>query len=222
MSFPDPDALFANEYGTSVFLKNVITALNIEVGDFTYYDSARAPADFEKTNILFNYLVFGDHLRIGKFCQLAHGTTFVMGAANHRLSSVSTYPFKVMGKEWSAITPAHLSELPRKGDTVVGNDVWFGRESVVMPGIHIGDGAIIAAYSVVVTDIPPYTVYGGNPARFIRERFDSELKELLLDFKWWDLKPEELLTWLPLIVSPDLEITRQALKDAVAGRRTQI
>lgn len=98
MSFPDPDALFANEYGTSVFLKNVITAPNIEVGDFTYYDSAIAPADFEKTNVLFNYPVFGDHLRIGKFCQLAHGTTFVMGAANHRLSSVSTYPFNVMGK----------------------------------------------------------------------------------------------------------------------------
>lgn len=222
MSFPDPDELFANAYGTSVFLKNVITAPNIEVGDFTYYDSARAPADFEKTNVFFNYPVFGDHLRIGKFCQLAHGTTFVMGAANHRLSSVSTYPFNVMGEAWSAVTPAHLSELPRKGDTVVGNDVWFGRESVVMPGVHIGDGAIIAAYSVVVTDIPPYTVYGGNPARFIRERFDSELKELLLDFKWWDLKPEELLTWLPLIVSPDLERTRQALKDAVAGRRTQI
>lgn len=93
---------------------------------------------------------------------------------------------------------------------------------MVMPGIHIGDGAIIAAYSVVVSDIPPYTVYGGNPARFIRERFDSELKELLLDFKLWDLKPEELLTWLPLIVSPDLDRTRQALKDAVAGGRTQI
>lgn len=92
----------------------------------------------------------------------------------------------------------------------------------MMPGIHIGDGAIIAAYSVVVSDIHPYTVYGGNPARFIRERFDSELKELLLDFKWWDLKPEELLTWLPLIVSPDLDRTRQALKDAVAGGRTQV
>lgn len=127
-----------------------------------------------------------------------------------------------MGKAWAELTPSHLSELPRKGDTVVGNDVWFGRESVVMPGVHIGDGAIIAAYSVVVTDIPPYTVYGGNPARFIRERFDSELKELLLDFKWWDLKPEELLTWLPVIVSPDLEKTRQALKDALEKRNASV
>lgn len=93
-----------------------------------------------------------------------------MGAANHRLSSISTYPFNVMGKTWNKATPDHLSELPHKGDIVIGNDVWLGRECVIMPGVKIGDGAIVAAYSVVTKDVDPYSVVGGNPAHFIKKR----------------------------------------------------
>ena len=107
-----------------------------------------------------------------------------MGPANHRLSSVTTYPFSVFGGAWSERVPDHLSQLPRKGDTVVGNDVWIGRESVILPGVTIGDGAIIAAYSVVSRDVPPYTVYGGDPARLLRRRFDEELTALLLAWRW--------------------------------------
>lgn len=129
---PDPNVIFPNEYKTSVFLKNIVSAPNIFVGDYTYYDSAEHPEDFEKTQVLFNYPAFGDKLVIGKFCQIAHGTTFIMGAANHRLSSISTYPFNVMGKTWNKATPDHLSELPHKGDIVIGNDVWLGRECVIM------------------------------------------------------------------------------------------
>lgn len=89
---------------------------------------------------------------------------------------------------------------------MVGNDVWIGRESIIMPGVKIGYGAIIAAYSVVVKDVPAYTVYGGNPAKFIKDRFDTELKDLLLRFRWWDLEPEQLVEMLPLLCSPDLDL----------------
>lgn len=215
---PDPNQIFPNEYKTSVFLKNVITAPNIIVGDYTYYDDADDPEGFERNNVLFNHPEFGDRLIIGKFCQIASGTQFVMGSANHRLSSVSTYPFNVFGGAWEANTPPHLSQLPHKGDTVIGNDVWLGRECRVMPGVHIGDGAIIAAYSVVVKDIPPYTVAGGNPCRPIKPRFDTELTELLLRLKWWNFDSQMLVSFLPDLCNPDLEQVRAKIRQMLAER----
>ena len=173
MNIPDPNAAFPNEYKTSCFIKNVVTAPNISVGDYTYYDDAVDPTGFERNNVLFNYPEFGDHLVIGKFCQIASGTKFIMDPANHRISSATTYPFNVFGGAWTENTPPHMAQLPRKGDTVIGNDVWIGRESIIMPGVKIEDGAIIAAYSVVAKDVSAYTIYGGNPARFIKERFGA-------------------------------------------------
>ncbi|NBJ89275.1 CatB-related O-acetyltransferase [Acutalibacter sp. 1XD8-36] len=202
---PDPNAVYPNEYKTSCFIKNVIEAPNITVGDYTYYDDENDPTAFERNNVLFNYPEFGDRLVIGKFCAIASGTRFIMGPANHRMSSVTTYPFNVFGGAWEERTPPHLSQLPHKGDIVIGNDVWIGRKSIIMPGTKIGDGAIIAAYSLVACEVPPYTVFGGNPARFIKERFTPELRELLLRFRWWDLPPSELLEVLPLLCDPDLE-----------------
>lgn len=193
--------------------KNVITAPNITVGDYTYYDDTVDPVGFEKNNVLFNYPEFGDHLVIGKFCQIASGTKFIMGPANHRISSATTYPFNVFGGAWTANTPPHMDQLPRKGDTIIGNDVWIGRESIIMPGVSIGDGAIIAAYSVVVKDVPDYAVYGGNPARFIKERFDEALKDLLLRYQWWNLQPEQLSDILPVLCDPDLEKLRCFLRE---------
>ena len=211
-NIPSPHAVFPNEYKTSCFIKNVVTTPNIFIGDYTYYDDPVDPAGFEKNNVLFNYPEFGDRLIIGKFCAIASCTRFIMGPANHRMSSVTTYPFHVFGGVWSERTPDHLSELPRKGDIVVGNDVWLGRESVVMPGVHIGDGAIVAAYSVVTRDIPPYCIAGGNPARLIRQRFSDELTALLLQLRWWDFDPETLAEVLPLLCEPDLEKAAQELK----------
>lgn len=212
---PDPNEIFPNEYKTSCFIKNVITAPNIIVGDYTYYDDALAPTEFEKNNVLFNYPEFGDKLIIGKFCSIASGTKFIMGSANHRLGSVTTYPFNVFGGSWQENTPDHMSQLPFKGDIVIGNDVWIGRESIIMPGVKIGDGAIIAAYSVVTKDVEPYSVVGGNPARFIKKRFNDELIELLLEFKWWDLSPEKLVAVLPLLCDFDLEKVTKKIKEII-------
>ena len=211
--FPNPNEVFPNEYKTSCFIKNVITAPNIFVGDYTYYDDADDPTGFERNNVLFNWPEFGDKLVIGRFCQIASGAKFIMGPANHRLHSVTTYPFHVFGGAWELGTPDHLSELPRKGDTIIGNDVWIGRESVIMPGVRIGDGAIVAACSVVTRDVAPYSVVGGNPARFVKKRFDDELTDLLLRVRWWDFAPERLAETLPLLCDPDLDKVRRALRD---------
>lgn len=216
-NIPDPGTVFPNAYKTSCFLKNVITAPNIVVGDYTYYDDPVDSTGFEQNNVLFNWPEFGDKLIIGKFCSIASGVQFIMGSANHRISSISTYPFNVFGGAWEENTPPHLSQLPFKGDTVVGNDVWIGRESVIMPGVHIGDGAIIAARSVVTRDVAPYTLAGGNPARPIRKRFDEELISLLLALRWWDFEPEKLTVFLPVLCSDDLEAVRKTVKDMLAS-----
>ena len=214
---PDPNAVFPNEYGTSCFLKNVITALNIIVGDYTYYDDPDDPTAFERKNVLFHWPEFGDRLIIGKFCAIASGVRFMMGSANHRMSSVSTYPFHVFGGAWAEQTPPHLSQLPFKGDTVAGNDVWIGRESVILLGITIGDGAIIAAYSVVTRDVKPYMLAGGNPARPIRKRFDEELIGLLLGLRWWDFEPERLAAFLPVLCDGALEAVRETARRMLDG-----
>ena len=209
---PDPNVVFPNEYGTTVFLKNVVKAKNIIVGDYTYYDDADNPQDFERKNVLFNYEQFGDKLIIGKFCALASGVTFVMGAANHRLGSISTYPFNVFGGAWTRNTPPHLSQLTLKGDTVIGNDVWIGRKSVIMPGVKIGDGAIVAAYAVVTKDVEPYTLVGGNPARMLKKRFDDGMIALLQELKWWDFAPDALADFLPVLCDTDLAAVKKELK----------
>lgn len=218
---PDPNVIFPNAYRTSCYIKNVIKAPNITIGDYTYYDDPVSPTEFERNNILFNYPEFGDRLVIGRFCAIASGVKFIMGPANHRVSSVSTYPFAVFGGAWSDAVPPHLSQLPKKGDIVVGNDVWIGRESVVMPGVKIGDGAIIAAYSIVTKDVAPYTVAGGNPARPRKKRFDDELTDLLLQLKWWDFAPEELPDILPMLCDTDLERVRLQIK-AILQKRNPI
>jgi virginiamycin A acetyltransferase len=209
---PDPNVIFPNEYKTSCYIKNVVTAPNIFIGDYTYYDDTHAPEDFETNNVLFNYPEFGDKLVIGKFCAIASGTKFIMGPANHRISSFTTYPFHVFGGLWQENTPPHLSQLPHKGDIRIGNDVWLGRECTVMPGAEIGDGSIAAACSVITGKFPPYSLIGGNPARLIRRRFNEERIHFLLRLKWWDLPPEELSEILPLLCDPDLEKAEEELR----------
>ena len=117
--------------------------------------------------MLFNYSEFGDHLVIGKFCQIASGTKFIMGPANHRISSATTYTFNVFGGAWAEYTPPHMAQLPRKGDTVIGNDVWIGRDSINMPGVTIGEHAVVGAGAIVTKDVPAGVIVAGNPARIV-------------------------------------------------------
>ena len=209
MNIPDPNAVFPNEYKTSCFIKNVVTAPNITVGDYTYYDDAVDPTGFERNNVLFNYPEFGDHLVIGKFCQIASGTKFIMGPANHRISSATTYPFNVFGGAWTENTPPHMAQLPRKGNTVIGNDVWIGQHVTVLPGVHIGDGAINGANSVVTKDVPPYTIAGGNPCRVIRKRFSEELIAYLEEIRWWNWDADKIFRNMDALCSGDLEKIRR-------------
>ena len=200
---PDPDKVFPNENIRSLcFIKNVITRPNIIVGDFTYYDDDGGAEDFEK-HVTHHYEFIGDKLIIGKFCAIGKGVEFIMNGANHRMNSASTYPFNIMGGGWERVTPS-LKDLPIKGDTVVGNDVWIGQNVTVLPGVHIGDGAIIGANSVVSKDVQPYTVVGGNPIKLIRRRFDDGTTEFLLGLKWWDWSAEKIFKNIELLCSGDL------------------
>ena len=108
--------------------------------------------------------------------------------------------------------PPAPDDLPHKGDTVVDNDVWIGQNAVILPGVHIGDGAIIGANSVVGSDVAPYTIVAGNPARVLRKRFDDTLTDLLLRFRWWDKPVEEIDCLIPLLTCSDLEKVKKALK----------
>lgn len=165
MSRPDPRAVFPNENIKSLcYIKNVITRPNIIVGEYTFYDDVNGAERFEE-HVTHHYEFIGDRLIIGKFCAIVRGVEFIMNGANHRMNSVTTYPFNIMGGDWTNLP---YGETPYKGDTVVGNDVWIGQNVTVLPGVNIGDGAITGANSVVGSDIPPYGIAVGNPCRVIK------------------------------------------------------
>ena len=211
MAGPNPNKLYPNEnIKQVVYIKNVITRPNIVIGDYTYYDDVDGAEKFEE-RVTHHYEFLCDKLIIGKFCAIARGIEFVMNGANHRMSSVSTYPFNIMGGGWEKFAPT-LDDLPLKGYTVVGNDVWIGQNVSVMPGVRIGDGAIIAANSVVAKDIPPYCVAGGNPCGVKRKRFDDALISYLLELKWWDWDADKIFRNMEALCSGDLTKIRR-IKD---------
>lgn len=175
----------------TVYLKNVITDLNIEVGDYTIYnDFVNDPRDFEKNNVLYHYPINGDKLIIGKFCSIACGAKFLFNSANHTQTSLSTYTFPLFFEEWELEKKNVTKAWDNKGNIIIGNDVWIGYDAIILSGVTIGDGAIIGARAVVTKDVPPYTIVGGVPAKAIRKRFDEKTIKSLLNLKWWDW-PEE-------------------------------
>lgn len=203
MSGPDPNAVHPNSNIKGLcYIKNAITRPNIIVGDYTYYYDDNGGENFEK-HVTHHYDFIGDKLIIGKFCAIASGIEFIMNGANHRMNSVSAYPFNIMGGNWERYAPA-FNDLPLKGDTVVGNDVWIGQNVTVLPGVHIGDGAIIGANSVVSKDVPPYAIVGGNPIKLIRKRFDDDTIAFLLELKWWDWPPEKITRNLGALCDGDI------------------
>lgn len=185
------------------FIKNTVDNPNIIIGDYTYYDDPEDSENFER-NVLYHFPFIGDKLIIGKFCALARGVNFIMNGANHKISGISTYPFYIFGQGWENVMPA-AEELPYKGDTEIGNDVWIGYEALFMPGVKIGHGAIISSRSVVTGDVPAYAIVGGNPAKVIRYRFDAETIAKLEDIAWWNWPVEKISRNLSLIVSGDID-----------------
>lgn len=207
MHGPDPSNTHPMEGFPQVcFIKNTIKNPNIIVGDFTYYDDPEDSENFER-NVLYHFPFIGDKLIIGKFCAIAKGVQFIMNGANHKLSGFSTFPFYIFGNGWENAMP-QAGDLPYKGDTVIGNDVWIGFDALIMPGVKIGNGAIISSRSVVTSDVPAYTIVGGNPAKIIKKRFPEETIATLEKLAWWNWPVEKITKNITAIMSNDIEKLR--------------
>jgi virginiamycin A acetyltransferase len=203
---PDPNQRHPlPDHPRVVFLKPLITSPLIEVGEYSYYDDPDAATVFETNNVLYHY--GPDKLIIGKFCALATGVKFIMGGANHKMDAISTYPFPIMGGAWDAHMD-QLMNLPNRGDTVVGHDVWIGYGALIMPGVRIGEGAIVAARSVVAEDVPPYAIVGGNPAKIIKMRFRDDVIAELLSIAWWHWPVDKITQHIDALMKMDIAALR--------------
>ena len=199
---PDPNVIHPIAgYEQEIYVKPTVKNPNIIVGDFTYI----ADSEFE-SHVTHFYPWSRGKLVIGKFCQIGTGVEFVMNDANHQMNAVTTFPFYTL-EGWD-MEPPKEQDMPFKGDTVIGNDVWIGQNATILPGIHIGDGAIIGAGS----DVAPYTIVVGNPAKTIKKRFDDAFIELLLEFRWWDKSLEEINDLIPILTCSDLKQARMEIK----------
>jgi virginiamycin A acetyltransferase len=195
-----------------VFLKNIIRNPNIIVGDYTYYDDLEDSSNFEK-NVLYHFDFIGDKLRIGRFCAIASGVRFIMNGGNHETKPLSTYPFAIFGNGWEVIDEGGdlPAKYPHKGDTIIENDVWLGYEAVIMPGVRVGNGAIVAAKAVVTRDVPDYAIVAGNPAQVMKMRFTAEEIEQLLQIAWWNWDCDKITRNLAVINAADVEALARCL-----------
>lgn len=195
----------------TVYLNAVVSDPNISVGDYTIYnDFLRDPTEFVRNNVLYHYPINGDRLVIGKFCSIACGAKFLFTSGNHSMQSLSTYTFPIFFDEWDLDAKNICAAWDNKGDTIIGNDVWIGYEAVIMPGVKIGDGAIIGTHAVVTKDVPPYTIVGGVPAKPIRKRFDDATIEKLEALRWWDWNEKKIKRNISAIQSGDLAALERA------------
>ncbi len=193
MSIPEQNYPRTGDTQT-IYLNTVINNPNIKIGDYTIYnDFVNDPIDFEKNNVLYHYPINQDQLIIGKFCSIACGAKFIFTSANHTMKSLSTYPFPLFWEEYGLEQKDVTKAWDKKGDIVIGNDVWIGYEAVIMSGVQIGNGAIIGTRAVVTKDVEPYTIVGGVPAKPIKKRFDDETIEKLQSLCWWDWNKDQLL-----------------------------
>lgn len=197
----------------TVYLKNVISDPGIEVGDYTMYnDFVNDPVLFEKNNVLYHYPINHDRLVIGRFCSIACGAKFLFNSANHKMSSLSTYPFPLFFEEWGLDIKNVADSWDNKGDIIIGNDVWIGFEAVIMAGVTIGDGAVIGSRALVTKDVEPYTIVGGIPAKPIRKRFLESTAEALLELKWWDWPKEQIRQNITAIQTGDIDRLTSAVQ----------
>lgn len=177
---------------------------NIRVGRYSYYSGYYHGHSFDEcARYLFPDRDDVDKLIIGSFCSIGSGASFIMaGNQGHRHDWASSFPFFYMQEE-PAFSRA-LDAFQRAGDTVIGNDVWIGSEAMIMPGIKIGDGAVIGSRSLVTKDVEPYAIIGGNPAKQIKKRFSDEEISLLMEMEWWNWPLDKIKTAMPLLCSSNI------------------
>ncbi len=183
-------------------LRAVIDHPNIDVGDWTYHSDDAAPEDRAAAIAPYLYPGAPERLTIGRFCAIAQGAQFVTESANHAMGGITTYPFSIFDPVRRA---GYAAAVSRDRDTVVGHDVWIGREAMILPGARIGSGAIVGARAVVAGEVPPYAVVVGNPARIVRARFDAGRVAALLALAWWDWPAERIEAAMPLLESGDVD-----------------
>lgn len=200
-----------------VTLDQQVTNPNIVVGRFSYYSGYYHGHSFDDCA---RYLLTEDgvdRLLIGSFCSIGSGAAFIMaGNQGHRDDWISTFPFY-----WMSEVPAFegaSNGYRRAGDTVIGSDVWIGSEAIIMPGVTIGDGAVIGTRAVVTRDVEPYAIVGGNPARTIRKRFGDDRVALLLELRWWEWTEDQLRIAMPVLTSGDVERLHQHWNDQIRAR----
>jgi len=203
MSMPD-----GTEIKHVVHLKEVINHPRISVGEFSYYHNFDVLEDYASFLAPYLFPLSLDRLIIGKFVQIAHGVRLITSSANHKTSGFSTYPFAnfmMTSQTTSEDIVAMFEASKNKGDMVIGNDVWIGLEATIMPGVTIGDGAIIGAKSVVTHNVEPYSVVAGNPARVIKKRFSDETIKRLLKIQWWNWPIQTIETHRDVITGNDID-----------------
>ncbi|ADZ72056.1 CatB-related O-acetyltransferase [Polymorphum gilvum] len=211
MHGPDPSARFPFPGARhTAFIKNVVTRHTIEAGDYSYYHDPEGPEHFEERCVLYHFDFIGDRLIIGRFCAFATGVQFIMNGANHAMTGFSTYPFSIFGGGWELGFDPATWTAGLRGDTRIGNDVWIGREARILPGVTIGDGAIIGTRAVVGQDVPPYAIAVGNPARIVRQRFAPAVIDRLLVIAWWNWPVERISRNLDAIRGADLQVLERA------------
>lgn len=211
MNGPDPNDMYPMKGFPRVgFLKPLVDAVNIEIGECTYYDDPEGPEHFVERCVLYHYPFVGDKLIIGRFCALAKGVRFIMNGANHAMSGFSTYPFNIFGNGWEKGFDVSTWQEAVRGDTVVENDVWIGYGAMILPGVRIGNGAIVAAEAVVSQDVPPYAIVAGNPARVVKMRFDEATVGRLQAIAWWNWPVDKITRNLDAIRGMDIERLEKA------------
>jgi len=198
-----------------ITLDKQVKSPNLVVGKYSYYSGYYHGHGFEDCA---RYLLpdeGADRLVIGSFCSIGSGAAFIMaGNQGHRNEWISTFPFFFM-PEVPEFENAANGYLPA-ADTVIGNDVWIGSEAIIMPGITVGDGAVIGTRALVTKDVEPYAIVGGNPAKTIRKRFDDDSIALLLEMKWWDWPAERLKAAMPFMTSSNVaDLHRFWLSDSL-------
>ena len=194
-----------------------VTNPNILVGKYSYYSGYYHGHSFDDCA---RYLMPDrddvDKLIIGSYCSIGTGVSFVMaGNQGHRMDWVSTFPFFYVDE--NCMEDA-LDGYLRVGDTEIGHDVWIGAEAMIMPGIKVGNGAMIGARSVVTKNVAPYAIVAGNPAKPIRKRFTDSQIENLQQMAWWDWPEEQLAQYMKFLCSEDVD----GLYDAWLNANSQI